>query len=187
MHVGIEGLHARCAAIVIHVDHQRFISDTQGLKFRHQSADILINVVQHPEKILSIGPQPLAFIQRTVFGPRDVGPVWGIRGNPTEERITFFLCFNPLGGLGEKHIRAVTLRLLKSVVVQDRRIEILVFRRVATTAWIRLPDTSTTVDEDLIEATLIWAMLCLVTEMPFAEDTGAITGALERLRHGCRI
>jgi hypothetical protein len=65
--------------------------------------------------------------------------------------------------------------------MQDSRSVIGIPRDVAAAAGIALADATGAMDEDFVEAALVRLILCLVTEVPLAEDTGAITGLLQLL------
>lgn len=63
----------------------------------------------------------------------------------------------------------------------DRRIEILVVRRVTATADVGLADAAGTVDEDFVEAAIVRLIRFFVAEMPLAEDPRRVAGRLEHL------
>src|SRR5207249_11724578 len=69
----------------------------------------------------------------------------------------------------------------------DGRIEILVTRRVATTACITLANAARAMDKDLIEATFVGLVWSFVPQVPLAKNTGRVSRGFEHLRERGRF
>src|SRR5438874_581940 len=107
-----------------------------------------------------------------------------ITGDVRVERPFPFDRLQPSGCLAEKDVRAIAGRLLELAVVQNRRIEISVARRITATAHIALTDAARAMDEDFIEPAPVGLIFGLVAQVPFAENASGVTGVFEHLRQG---
>ena len=181
-HAGIKDLHSRRAAIVVHENDQGILRDSEGLKFRQDLADVLIDVVQHAEEVLGVLAESFALVKRRILRAGVIRSVRGI-GRDVSVEGTFGrgFAFDPLRGLGEELIGAITSSLHELTVMEDRRTVIRITRDVAAAAGIALADAAGSMDEDFVEAALVRLILGFVAEVPLAEDTGAITGLLQLL------
>ena len=181
-HAGIKDLHSRRAAIVVHENDQGILRDSEGLKFRQDLADVLVDVVQHAEEVLGVLAESFALVKGRILGAgvirsvRRVGRDVGVEGS-----LGRGFAFDPLRGLGEELIGAIASSLHELTVMEDRRAVIGVTRNVAAAARIALADAAGAMDEDFVEATLIRLIFGFVAEVPLAKDAGAITGLLELL------
>ena len=81
-HPRVEDLGARGASVIVHEDNQRVLGQTKGLDFRQDSANVLVNIMEHAEEVFGVLPEPLAFIEGRVLGPGVIRPVRCIGGHP---------------------------------------------------------------------------------------------------------
>jgi hypothetical protein len=88
----------------------------------------------------------------------------------------------------EENVGAVTRRFDKPPVVKDVRIGVLIARRISATAIIGLADSSSAVDEELVESAAVRTIGLLITEVPFPENAGRVARIAKRLGqcHGVR-
>ncbi len=188
-HAGVEHLHPRRAAIVIHEHHQGVLGDAPCIEFGEQTADVLVDVVDHAKEVGRVFIRHLVRIERLVFRTGEVGAVRGVGGDVAVKRRPALLRLDPAFGLAEKDVGAVAGGLDEPVVVQDDRVEVVVARSVAAAARIALADAAAAVDELLVEAATDRLEGRLVAQVPLAEDAGAVAGGLQDARdgHGLRI
>ncbi len=132
-------------------------SRSHSLSRVEQLADVVVDVGDHA--VVGHRPAALSPLPSYLLGVllrADVGRVRGVGADVGEERLLGLpLLIDPAQWPGEEHVGAEALGLLEAAVVQDGRIEVLVARRVAATAGIRLADAAGAVDEDFVEAAAV--------------------------------
>jgi hypothetical protein len=106
-----------------------------------------------------------------------------IGGDVGEERGVLVLDSpHPVHGPGEEDVGAEPARLDERPVVADDGVEVLVVRRVGTTAVVRLPDPARAVDERFVKAAPMRLVGLFVAQVPLAEDAAGIADGLQNLR-----
>src|SRR3954469_10609327 len=111
----------------------------------------------------------------------------GVGSDVSEEWLRSFRRIDPTLCLTKEHVGAVTICSLEFAIMEDRRIEILIARRVAAATRKSLSNTAPTMDEHLVEAAFIGPMIGLVAEVPFAKNARRIASRLEHLRQRGRL
>ena len=178
-HPRVEDLSARGASVIVHEDHQGVLSQAKGLDLRQNSADVLVNIMEHAEEVFGVLPESLAFIEGSVLGLGVIRPVRCISGHPGEERpLGGGFAFDPPSRLGEELIGAVAGGLHELTIMQNRWPVIGILRHVTTTPRITLTDATRAMNKHFAKAALVRLILGLIAEVPFAEDTGSVAGLL---------
>jgi len=114
--------------------------------------------------------------------------VRSVRRNISEEGFVSFLhLLDPAECRGEEQVGAIAFGFDEGSVVADSWIEVLVAGSIGARAFVSLSDAACSMDEGFVEASLVWLIGLLVTEMPFPEYTGSIAGGCEDLGQGGRF
>ncbi len=113
----------------------------------------------------------LVFVHLVVFLGHLQGIVWAIEREVEEERLFFVLRDEVHGRVGED-VAAVALVTLRVAVLEKDRIEITIFRRIG-----RLADATSLVHERFLESLIHRAEWIVVSKVPLANDSGAVSGS----------
>ncbi len=124
-HLGVEHAYACRSPIVVHENHQRVLTDSPIVQFAEDFADVLIDVVDHPEKALRVVREAFFRIQGFVLWAGMIGAVGCVGRDVGEEGFScLVLCFNPARGLVVKYVSTVSLSPFERSVVKDGRVEV---------------------------------------------------------------
>ena len=93
--------------------------------------------------------------------------------------VIFPLIIHPVNCSVEKEVGAIAFGLNEFSVVTDDWIEIFITRNVRTRTRKCLSDTASAVDENLIKTPTPRLICVFVSEVPFPEDSGGLSGLFE--------
>ena len=165
-------------AVVRHEDDQGLLLQTPFLEVGHETADVVINVLDHAVEAPPVTAEPVALEFLPLACRGDEGPVRGVGRNVSEEGFVPVLP-DPAQGLGEEHISAEAGGFHEAAVVMDDRILVGIARRVH-----RLGNAARAVNKDLVKAALSGSVTGSVAEVPFAKNAGDVARFCQVLGQG---
>ena len=101
-----------------------------------------------------------------------------VKRNIAKERL-FFVLFNKPDRFINEHIGAIAIGLFVGILVEQNGAVVGISRVVG-----KLPQPTATVDNDIVEALILSTHGVVFTQVPFAEDTGAVASIGKHLGDG---
>ena len=163
--------------VVGHEDQDRLLLDTQLGQLAAQAAEVFVDVGDHAveRRLRDIG---VAFVGILVCVGNQVRAVGGVGGDEGEERLVA-AGLDEVDGLVEPDIGAVAGMADGVTVVEVGVVEIVVAPEIGG-----LSNAAAAVGDYGLEAAVEGAVGIVVSQMPFAEHAGAVTGGGEDIGHG---
>ena len=163
-------------AIVGHEDQNGVVRQAPGVQVGHQFAYVGVYVPDHPVDSRVLVAEPPRDVGLAELLRNQIGRVRSVRRDVGEEGLVLAID-DPFDRFVEEDVRAIAVVLLLHAVVEEDRIEVVGAGRIG-----RLADAAALMHEGLLEALINAAERKVVTEVPFAEDSGAVADVAQHFR-----
>ena len=166
---GMSIVHTRRRTVVGHEDEQGIVGDAKFVELRCQSANVLVDVLNHAVELIHRFWNILVGIRFRVLFVDVEWTVRSVRREVNEERSCIFFLFDKSQRIVEEDVGAVTRVFGRNPVVPVGVVEVIVVPVVG-----RLRNTTSTVVDYLLKAAVDWPIWIVIAKMPFAEETSVI-------------